>query len=134
MVGVDARQERAQTAGLRTDLRLVFACALGRRSVSRHSPDAPIAAQARGYNPRVPYIRTVPPEEATGLLRKLFDEAVRRAGKVFNVLRIQSVRPHVLDATVKLYAEVMHSPRGPLSRVQREMVATVVSRVNQCHY
>jgi alkylhydroperoxidase family enzyme len=82
----------------------------------------------------VPFIRTVAPEEATGLLRKLYDQAVRRAGKVFHVLRIQSVRPEVLDATVRLYAEVMHSPRSPLTRAQREMVATVVSRANHCHY
>jgi alkylhydroperoxidase family enzyme len=80
------------------------------------------------------FIRTVPPEQATGLLRKLYDQALRRAGKVFQVLRVQSVRPHVLEATVGLYAELMHSPRSPLSRVQREMIATAVSRANQCHY
>ena len=96
------------------------------------------AAAADGNEPRynggMPFIQTVPHDRATGLLRKLFDEAVRRAGKVFHVLSIQSVRPHVLDATVKLYAELMHSARSPLSRVQREMIATAVSRANHCHY
>jgi len=38
-------------------------------------------------------IRTVDPEQATGLLARLYREAVGRAGKIFNILRCQSVRP-----------------------------------------
>jgi alkylhydroperoxidase family enzyme len=53
---------------------------------------------------------------------------------VFNVLRIQSLRPEVLRAGVELYKELMISPRSPLSRAQREMIATAVSQVNACHY
>ena len=34
------------------------------------------------------WIRTIAPGEATGLLKRLYDDAVARAGKVFNVLRI----------------------------------------------
>lgn len=80
------------------------------------------------------WIRTIAPGEATGLLRRLYDEALARAGKVFNVLSIQSLRPEVLEIGVKLYEELMFSPRSPLSRAQREMIAVAVSRVNQCHY
>ena len=80
------------------------------------------------------WIRTVPPGEATGLLKHLYDEALARAGKVFNVLRIQSLRPEVLRAGVALYQELMLSPRSPLSRAQREMIAVAVSRANGCHY
>ena len=82
----------------------------------------------------MPWIRTIAPGEATGLLRRLYDEAIARAGKVFNVLRIQSLRPEVLEIGVQLYEELMFSPRSPLSRAQREMIAVAVSRVNQCHY
>jgi alkylhydroperoxidase family enzyme len=82
----------------------------------------------------MPWIRTIPPGEATGLLRRLYDEAIARAGKVFNVLGIQSLRPEVLEIGVKLYEELMFSPRSPLSRAQREMIAVAVSRANQCHY
>jgi len=80
------------------------------------------------------WIRTITPGEATGLLRRLYDEALARAGKVFNVLSVQSLRPEVLEIGVKLYEELMFSPRSPLSRAQREMIAVAVSRVNQCHY
>lgn len=87
-----------------------------------------------GYDFPMAWIRTIAPGEATGLLKRLYDEALARAGKVFNVLRIQSLRPEVLCAGVELYKEVMISPRSPLSRAQREMIATAVSQVNACHY
>jgi alkylhydroperoxidase family enzyme len=80
------------------------------------------------------WIRTIAPGEATGLLRRLYDEAIARAGKVFNVVGVQSLRPEVLEIGVKLYEELMFSPRSPLSRAQREMIAVAVSRANQCHY
>jgi uncharacterized peroxidase-related enzyme len=80
------------------------------------------------------WIRTIPPEEAEGLLKQIYDEAVGRAGKVFNVLRIQSLRPHVLQAGIELYKALMLSPESPLSRAQREMIAVAVSRINHCHY
>ena len=80
------------------------------------------------------WIETVSEERATGLLRQLYDAAVRRAGRVFQVIRIQSPRPKVLRASTQLYMELMHSPDGGLTRAQREMIATVVSRANACHY
>ncbi|MCK6588905.1 MAG: carboxymuconolactone decarboxylase family protein [Polyangiaceae bacterium] len=80
------------------------------------------------------WIKTVAPDEALGLLKQIYDAAKKRAGKVFNVLRLQSPRPEVLRASVALYIEVMHSPKSPLTRAQREMIATAVSRANGCVY
>jgi len=80
------------------------------------------------------FIRTVAPGEATGLLKRLYDDAVARTGKVFNVLSLQSLRPEVLQAGVALYEELMLSDRSPLSRAQREMIAVAVSRANDCDY
>lgn len=80
------------------------------------------------------WIRTVTPEEATGLLARLYREAVDRAGKVFQVIRCQSLRPEVLERSTALYREVMHSDRSPLTRARREMIATAVSRANACFY
>jgi uncharacterized peroxidase-related enzyme len=82
----------------------------------------------------MPWIRTVPPEEASGLLRQIYDAAIRRAGRVFNVVRLQSLRPKVLQALTQLYLELMRSPEGALTRAQREMIAVVVSATNGCHY
>ena len=80
------------------------------------------------------WIETVDPSEATGLLKRLYDAAIRRAGKVFNIIRIQSLRPRVLQTSTQLYFEIMYSRESGLSRVQREMIATTVSEVNGCHY
>jgi uncharacterized peroxidase-related enzyme len=82
----------------------------------------------------MPWIRTVPPEQAAGLLRQIYDSAIRRAGRVFNVVRLQSLRPKVLHASTQLYLELMHAPEGTLTRAQREMIAVVVSATNGCHY
>jgi uncharacterized peroxidase-related enzyme len=79
------------------------------------------------------WIRLVPPAEAKGLLRQLYDEAIARAGRVFNVLRLQSPRPRVLQASTQLYLEVMYGDSG-LTRAQRELLATAVSRFNHCDY
>ena len=80
------------------------------------------------------WIRTVSPEDAEGLLAKLYRGAMERAGKVFNVIRVQSLRPEVLRASTRLYTDVMHGESAELSRAQREMIATAVSRANGCHY
>ncbi len=80
------------------------------------------------------WIRTIPPEGASGILRTLYDVAVSRAGKVFQILRIQSLQPRVLEVSTQLYLELMHSPEGSLIRYQREMIATAVSRANDCFY
>ena len=79
------------------------------------------------------YIEMIQPEKATGLLKQLFDQAIQRAGRVFNVLRIMSLNPGTLQASMELYLATMHAP-SKLSRAQREMIATVVSRENNCYY
>ena len=80
------------------------------------------------------WIRVVPPEEATGLLKQIYNAAVKRAGRIYNIISIQSLRPKVLRSSTQMYLEVMHSSDNALSRVQREMIATVVSQVNDCFY
>ena len=79
------------------------------------------------------WIRTVAPSEATGLLKKVYDAAIGRAGQVFHVLRLMSLNPSVLQSSMKLYLDLLHG-RSALSRAQREMIATVVSRTNGCYY
>ncbi len=81
----------------------------------------------------MPWIKTIAPEEATGELKRLYDAAVRRAGRVFNIVRVQSLNPPVLDASMKIYLAVMYGPSS-LSRAEREMLATVTSWANDCFY
>jgi hypothetical protein len=81
----------------------------------------------------VPRIKQIPIAEATGLLKEEFDKAVKRAGKVFNIVHIQSLNPQALRDSINFYITLMKR-ESPLSRAQREMLATVVSVENRCFY
>jgi alkylhydroperoxidase family enzyme len=81
----------------------------------------------------MPWIKTIAPGEATGRLKKSYDAAMQRAGRVFGIVRTMSLAPPVLDASMGLYLRIMHAKEG-LERAQRELLATVVSRTNGCHY
>ena len=50
-----------------------------------------------------------------------------------NIIRIHGVHSRVMRQHYNLYVELMRGP-GPLSRIQREMIAVVVSAANGCHY
>ena len=50
-----------------------------------------------------------------------------------NIIQIHGVHSRTMRLHYELYRELMYS-RGPLERVQREMIAVVVSAVNRCHY
>jgi alkylhydroperoxidase family enzyme len=79
------------------------------------------------------WIQSVDPGAARGLLKEVYDAAVRRAGRVFQIVRAMSLAPRTLEASLELYKRVMLGP-GTLARYQREMLAVVVSRANDCHY
>jgi alkylhydroperoxidase family enzyme len=81
----------------------------------------------------VPHLRLIDVDEAEGQLREEYDAAVGRAGKVFNIVKAMSLRPGVLARSMGLYREIMFAPCG-LSRQERELLATVVSRANDCFY
>ena len=81
----------------------------------------------------MPYLRLIELDEATDLLQEEYDAAVARAGKVFNIVRAMSLRPGVLRRSMELYRAIMFGPSG-LSRQERELLAVVVSRENDCHY
>jgi alkylhydroperoxidase family enzyme len=79
------------------------------------------------------WIRQVPVREAVGLLKQQFDAALKRAGRVYNIVHAMSVSPRVLKDSIGLYVTLMHAESG-LTRVQRELLATVVSAELGCHY
>lgn len=76
-----------------------------------------------------PWIETVPEDEADGELVNCY----RRLGHpIAHILLSISVNPAVLRTHYALYRAIMFGP-SPLTRTQREVVATVVSLLNQCH-
>jgi uncharacterized peroxidase-related enzyme len=81
----------------------------------------------------MPHLRLIELDEAMGVLKEEYDAAIARAGKVFNIVRSMSLRPDVLRRSMQLYREIMFGSSG-LTRQERELLATVVSRTNECHY
>ncbi|HIE72013.1 MAG TPA: hypothetical protein EYP98_18550 [Planctomycetes bacterium] len=79
------------------------------------------------------YIDQVRDDEATGDAKRELDLAKKRAGRVWNIVRIMTPNPPVLRASMQLYKAVMYG-ESALSRAQREMLAVVVSKYNACVY
>jgi alkylhydroperoxidase family enzyme len=79
------------------------------------------------------WVRTIPDDQARGLLATLYEETRAKSGRVINLVRIQSLRPETMAIGRQLYRHLMDSPGG-LTRLQRVLIATVVSRTNGCHY
>jgi alkylhydroperoxidase family enzyme len=79
------------------------------------------------------HLRLIDEGEATGALKAEYDAAHRRAGKVFNIVKAMSLNAPVLERSMQLYGAIMHGP-SPLSRVERELLAVVVSVTNECRY
>jgi uncharacterized peroxidase-related enzyme len=70
--------------------------------------------------------------EATGELAELYS-AYRHEWGVEEILKVHSLKPKTLAAHIALYETLMFGESG-LSRAEREMIATVVSVANRCHY
>ena len=68
-----------------------------------------------------------------GDLQAIWQKCVEKLGFVPNVYAAYSLRPQRLRNFIAMYNEVMLSPSG-LSKLEREMVAVVVSSVNRCYY
>ena len=79
------------------------------------------------------WIETVVEDAAQGELKSIYDAQRQQAGAVANILKVHSLSPAILEAHLRLYSMVMHAP-GPLSRKHREMIAVVVSTMNNCRY
>lgn len=79
------------------------------------------------------YIDLIDESQATGRLAEIYAAARKRAGRVFQILKVQSQNPDALQAMLDLYAATMKG-ESPLTRAQREMLAVVTSRANHCHY
>ena len=79
------------------------------------------------------YIETIDIEKAEGTVKDEYDKGISRAGRVFNILKIMSRSPQPLKESMRLYLAIMHG-KSELSRAQREMIATVVSKANECFY
>jgi uncharacterized peroxidase-related enzyme len=86
--------------------------------------------------PQPDHVSALPVPDAAGLdadLQAAFAKCVEKLGFVPNVLQAYSLRPQKLRNFMAMYNELMLAPSG-LSKLEREMVAVVVSSANRCYY
>ena len=82
----------------------------------------------------MPWIRTIDPSNAEGTLLELYHAvADPSTGALDHIMSVHSLHPAGLSAHYELYRAVMTGTRS-LRKVDREMIALVVSRANACHY
>ena len=79
------------------------------------------------------WIRTIDEPEAGTELHHIYEEQLRQAGSVANILKVHSLDSVVLAAHLRLYQATMHG-NAKISRRDREMIAVAVSRTNNCEY
>lgn len=78
------------------------------------------------------WIRWIDEGEATGRLAEIFARHATSHG-VDHILKIHSLNPESLERHYELYKHLMFGP-SQLSRAEREMLAVVVSQINDCFY
>lgn len=80
------------------------------------------------------WIETISTEEADSTLATLYSQVVDPAnGQLDHIMQIHSLHPAGLAAHFALYQACMRGTKT-LRKVDRELVALVVSRQNECHY
>ena len=79
------------------------------------------------------WIRMIDEDKAEGFLKTFYKKYGDPFEGVSNILKIHSLNPDSMRYHYDLYKHLMTGPSG-LSRMQREMIALVVSANNKCHY
>ena len=82
----------------------------------------------------IAWIKTVEPENATGLLKDLYEEVTTPHGTVDNVMKAHSLRPHTMAGHLAIYRSVLHSDDNVLPLWFLEAVAVYTSLTNKCDY
>ena len=79
------------------------------------------------------FIDQISEKQATGAIGELYAAARKRAGGVANILKVMSLDAATLKTSMQFYLSLMKSPNA-LSAARKEMLAAVVSNVNDCYY
>lgn len=79
------------------------------------------------------WIEEIQIDDAEGKLAEIYDELVRKRGKVSNILKVHSLNADAMANHLDLYMTMMFGKSG-LSRAEREAIAVVVSASNDCAY
>ena len=81
----------------------------------------------------MPFINQIEPDSATGRLKRIYDAAMKRAGYIAGIIKVMSQDPQSCEGSMTFYGSLMKAD-NELPAAQREMLAAVVSNVNDCFY
>ena len=80
------------------------------------------------------WVRTIREDEWEGPLADHRESVVdHKTGRVDNIMQIHSLNPNALMAHDALYRSAM-TGTARLRKVERELIALVVSSINECYY
>ena len=82
----------------------------------------------------MPFVKTVPYEEATGLLKEAYDDMLAQRGRISNVYAVTSLRPETMISLQNHHQPVMEDSSSGLTEAEKQMIATLVSALNKCRY
>ena len=80
------------------------------------------------------WITTIPYEQATGALKRLYDRIKGPDNNVDNIMLAHSLRPHTMEGHMTIYKYVLHHPRNKMPKWYLEAVGVYVSQLNRCAY
>ena len=80
------------------------------------------------------WIKTVPFQEATGKLKKLYDRVTGPDNNVDNIMMAHSLRPHSMEGHMTLYKNVLHHSANTIPKWFLETLGVWVSALNTCSY
>ena len=79
------------------------------------------------------YIKTVKYEYSRGAVREAYDRVYKIRGSVPNVMAVNAARPHIMTS-IESHSRIIMQTESGLTPAERQMIATVVSAVNECVY
>ncbi|NNC69196.1 MAG: alkylhydroperoxidase [Flavobacteriaceae bacterium] len=80
------------------------------------------------------FIKTISYNEATGIVKKLYDQVKGPNNTIDNILKVHSLRPHTLSGHMSLYKNVLHHKNNSLPKWFLECIGIYVSILNKCEY
>src|SRR3712207_2048469 len=102
------------------------------KELAKSKPEVGIKPARQDVEERVMAL-ALPPGELSAEMKAYFDKCLEKIGFVPNVLKAYAHDDAKLEAFAAFYNDLMLAPSG-LSKLEREMIAVVVSSENRCYY
>ena len=80
------------------------------------------------------WIRTIPFDQATGKLKKLYARVTGPDNNVDNIMMAHSLRPHSMEGHIKKKKNVLHHTGNTIPKWFLETLGVWVSELNGCEY